>query len=399
MQDVTGHAECFGPAMALLDLSSAATENYTGEIMPFTCVYVEDASAVHFGDSTSETAVASLNYQYICVGVMTSTASSTVSEISTSATSSLTSLTATTESYNDYTLLPIWTVSSTVTTTTNTAAPSQLSGSIELIVVGTDEIRNSTEAEVVLDSCGRTLAQLVGVPASYVSVAFAESRRLRAAPRQLSQSVVELTYIIRVPADSDAAVVKSTLESISVDDFEAILQDHIDSSVGEGELSVSVLLITGPGSLVDTAADAPAAGPHEAQGSSVMVVVFLTVGCYVGCALPALALVCWRFYLRAAPREGRARAAQGRAYTEDVPGAALAGEPKDAVKARGRRPTAEPRPPTGPRGAPTSPPAAPPPSDPVPRWLVPPARVEMPSAPSAQEAPGFPFSACCNPHV
>ncbi|CAK0844022.1 unnamed protein product [Prorocentrum cordatum] len=365
MQDVTEHAECFGPAMVLLDLSSATTKDYTGEVMPFTCVYVEDASAVHFGDSTSETAAAFQNYQYICIGVMTSTSGSTVSEISTS---------------------------STVTTTTNTAAPSQLSGSIELIVVGTDEIRNSTEAEAVLDSCGRTLAQLVGVPASYVSVAFAESRRLRAAPRQLSQSVVELAYIIRVPAGSDAAVVKSTLESISVDDFEAILQDSIDSTVGEGELSVSVLLITGPGSLVDTAADAPAAGPHEAQGSSVMVVIFLTVGCCVGCALPALALVCWRFRLRegraqaarwalppygwffplppgaswrfrlrAAPREGRARAAQGRAYTEDVPGAALAAprSPRDAA----------------------SPPAAPSPSDPVPKMLVPPARVEMPAAP------------------
>ncbi|CAK0853192.1 unnamed protein product, partial [Prorocentrum cordatum] len=322
--------------------------DYTGELMSFTCVYVGSKSIIRFGDSTSEKAVASLNYQYVCIVVLTSTASSTVSEISTSATSSLTSLTATTESYNDYTLLPAWTVSSTVTTTTKTAAPSQLSGSIELIVVGTDEIRNSTEAEAVLDSCGRTLAQLVGVPASYVSVAFAESRRLRAAPRQLSQSVVELAYIIRVPAGSDAAVVKSTLESISVDDFEAILQDSIDSTVGEGELSVSVLLITGPGSLVDTAADAPAAGPHEAQGSSVMVVIFLTVGCCVGCALPALALVCWRFRLR----EGRARAAQG---------------------------------PTGPRGAPTSPPAAPSPSDPVPKRLVPPARVEMPAGPPSQD--------------
>ncbi|CAK0853190.1 unnamed protein product, partial [Prorocentrum cordatum] len=76
MQDVTGHAECFGPAMALLNLSAATTKDYTGELMSFTCVYVGSKSNIYFGDSTSATAVASQNYQYICIGVLTSTASS-----------------------------------------------------------------------------------------------------------------------------------------------------------------------------------------------------------------------------------------------------------------------------------------------------------------------------------
>ncbi|CAK0853193.1 unnamed protein product [Prorocentrum cordatum] len=116
MQDVTEHAECFGPAMVLLNLSSATTEDYTGEFMSFTCVYVGSKSTIRFGDSTSETAVANPNYQYICIGVLTSTASSSTTRSSSatssttvtraSATSSLTSLSATTFSSVNYALLP-----------------------------------------------------------------------------------------------------------------------------------------------------------------------------------------------------------------------------------------------------------------------------------------------------
>ncbi|CAK0853189.1 unnamed protein product [Prorocentrum cordatum] len=59
------------------------------DYMSFTCVYVGSKSNIYFGDSTSETAVASQNYQYICIGVLTSSVSSSTTR-SSSATSSTT---------------------------------------------------------------------------------------------------------------------------------------------------------------------------------------------------------------------------------------------------------------------------------------------------------------------
>ena len=90
MRDITSPAECFGPARASVNLSSAQPVDYTGFPASFTCVHVASSSQVYFGDSSSDTPSASPNYEYICIGFLTKTASSTASATSTSGTTSTT---------------------------------------------------------------------------------------------------------------------------------------------------------------------------------------------------------------------------------------------------------------------------------------------------------------------
>jgi hypothetical protein len=251
--------------MASLGLSSAQTSDFTGYSFPFTCVKKASKAEIYFGDSSSDFSAPSPDYQYICIGVLTTTASSTVS----------------------------MTIRSS---TPNTGAPPQLVGSIVLLVAADpDALRNSPEGEKLLDSCLLTLSRVVGMPASYISVWFEESRRLREASRQLSRSVLELGYSIAVPEDGDAGVsdiaaAEAELDSINVSTFESMLQENIDSSVGTGLLSVSVLTITAD--VVDTPG-APASASDDIQGAYTIVFISLGVGC-----CPVLALVCWSLLLR-----------------------------------------------------------------------------------------------------
>ncbi|CAK0866722.1 unnamed protein product, partial [Prorocentrum cordatum] len=93
MQDVTSPAECFGPARASAGLSSAQTQSFEGFGFTFTCVHRSSSNAVQFADSSSADAEPSSGYQYICIGILTTSDSSTTTT-STSATTS-TSMTTT----------------------------------------------------------------------------------------------------------------------------------------------------------------------------------------------------------------------------------------------------------------------------------------------------------------
>ncbi|CAK0830543.1 unnamed protein product, partial [Prorocentrum cordatum] len=99
MQDVTSSAECFGLAMTSVDLGSAETQ-------------------VFFGDASPNSTVPDSTYQFICIGVLTTTGSSTTT-ISSSSTS-ITSVTSTATSTT--------TISTTATSSTSTSATSSRLG-------------------------------------------------------------------------------------------------------------------------------------------------------------------------------------------------------------------------------------------------------------------------------
>jgi len=76
LQDVASSAECFGSAMASVDLgSTGSTETYdfAGTGFLFTCVYKTSSAEVFFSDSGSDATESSPNYQYICIGVLRAT--------------------------------------------------------------------------------------------------------------------------------------------------------------------------------------------------------------------------------------------------------------------------------------------------------------------------------------
>jgi hypothetical protein len=170
-----------------------------------------------------------------------------------------------------------------------------------------DAVWSSQESDKILNSVALTISEVVGMPTSYVTARFAESRRLKAATRQLSTGVLAVEYSIHVPADSaatvpDAGAVEASLDSVDVIIFTSLLQRFIDSSVGEDVYSIQVLAIT---SRVDGAPDAVPEGFDDTEGLPSFFII-VGVGCCVGFEFPIMAL-CWRARIRRtklqAPRE------------------------------------------------------------------------------------------------
>jgi len=146
----------------------------------------------------------------------------------------------------------------------------------------------------MLNSVGLTISQVVGIPASYVSAWFAESRRLRAATRQLTGGILEVEYSIYVPVDSfadspDIDVAEATLNSVNFSSFTSLLQDNIDSNFGEAVYSVSVLAIE---AVVVEDLHAIPAEPDDTQASasSVLIIIAIGIGCCIGSLLMILTL-------------------------------------------------------------------------------------------------------------
>lgn len=113
-------------------------------------------------------------------------------------------------------------------------------GSFLLLFADPDAVRSSPEeAEKILSSVGLTISQVVGMPASDVSVWLAEgSRKLEPAARQLSASAFEVEYSIECRREMHD--VKASLDSVSVDSLTSLLQEIIASSVGEEAYTVQV---------------------------------------------------------------------------------------------------------------------------------------------------------------
>ncbi|CAK0797932.1 unnamed protein product [Prorocentrum cordatum] len=99
LQDITSTAQCFGPASAAFGFSSSQTTDFSGYGFTFTCVYKSSSAEVYFGDSSPGDTQATASYRYMCIGLVTTTASSSTT-ITTTATSfttiSETTVTATT---------------------------------------------------------------------------------------------------------------------------------------------------------------------------------------------------------------------------------------------------------------------------------------------------------------
>ncbi|CAK0862469.1 unnamed protein product [Prorocentrum cordatum] len=176
---------------------------------------------------------------------------------------------------------------SSIQSSTPSLEAAQVSGSIEFWFSDPDAVRSGAEAEKLLVSVGVTISQVVGMPASYVSVWFAEgSRRLGAATRRLAGGILEVRYSIYVPSDIDAESLgiddaEASLNSVSVSSFTSLLQKNIDSNFGEAVYSVSVLALDAV--VVDDVHTVPAE-PDERQGSasSVLIIIVIGVGCCLG---------------------------------------------------------------------------------------------------------------------
>jgi len=85
----------------------------------------------------------------------------------------------------------------------------------------------------------------VSIPASCVSVWYGKSRRVRAATRRLTGETLEVEFSIDVPLDSasdvpDVVDAEASLKHVSIMLFTSMLQDHMDSSFGDGVHVVSV---------------------------------------------------------------------------------------------------------------------------------------------------------------
>jgi hypothetical protein len=179
--------------------------------------------------------------------------------------------------------------------------------------------QNDTEAEKMFISVGRTISQVVGMPASYVSVGFADSRRLTAATRQLTGGILEVEYSIYVPADSVAEypgidVAEASLNSVNVSAFTSLLQENIDSVFGDAVHSVSVLAIeavvvdessttTAEDHAIDHAIPAESDGA-QSSASGLLIIIVVGTGCCLGSLFVILALFLRRRRRRALRMEG-----------------------------------------------------------------------------------------------
>jgi hypothetical protein len=227
------------------------------------------------------------DYRYICIGVPTTTGSSTASSST---------------SEGSY----------------------QVIGYIKLLLAGPDAVQRSPQAEEVLEPIGLTISQVVGVPARYVSVWFAESRRLKAATRQLSGSDVEVGFSIDVPADSaadvpDAGAVEASVDSVDVNALTSLLQENIDSHVGEGLYSVQVTVL---GVKSDDAGSFVPDGSDDAGSSPSSPIVFFLAAVFfcIAFQFPFVALF-WRLRRLRLQHEESNPARSGRApLSPEAPG-------------------------------------------------------------------------------
>lgn len=176
-----------------------------------------------------------------------------------------------------------------------------------LLFADPDVARGSPDADKILIAVGLTISEVAGVDASHVTVWFAEARRLAtAAARRLPAGALEVEYGIDVPAESAAAVpdvgaIEASLGNVDVSYFTSLLQQNVDSNVGEDLYSVQVLAIT---SYAIGAPDAPLEVSDDTESSSSTTVIYIIVGVafFVGLEIPILAL-CWRMRRRANQRE------------------------------------------------------------------------------------------------
>jgi len=143
-----------------------------------------------------------------------------------------------------------------------------------------------------LNSVCLTISQFMRMPASYVSVWFVKSRRVRAVTRRFTEDTLEVEYSIDVPLERvadfpDTVAAEASLNSVSVSLFTSLLQENIDSSFGEGVHSVSVLAI------VVVAADETNDTPAGLSGSERFILVITACGalCCLGCPCATLALI------------------------------------------------------------------------------------------------------------
>jgi len=138
-----------------------------------------------------------------------------------------------------------------------------------------------------------TISQVVSIPASYVSVWYVKSRRVRAATRQLIGDTFEVEFNINVPSDSAADVpdvvdAEASLTYVSIILFTSLLQDHIDSIFGEGVHSVSVLDIAVIA--VDVTHDIQA-GSSDSRSPLLLFVIVCGALCCLACPFTIIPLL------------------------------------------------------------------------------------------------------------
>lgn len=144
----------------------------------------------------------------------------------------------------------------------------------------------------MLNSVCLAISQVVRMPASYVTVWFVKSQRVRTVRRQFTGDTLEVEYSIDVPLERVAdftgtVAAEASLNIANVSLFTSLLQDNIDSSFGEGGHLVSVLAIEVV--VVDETNDTPA-GLGDSL-SSILVIVACGALCCLGCPCATLALI------------------------------------------------------------------------------------------------------------
>ncbi|CAK0859525.1 unnamed protein product [Prorocentrum cordatum] len=153
------------------------------------------------GSSTSSVTVTSLS---ISNTSGTSTSRTLTSSTESSSISSTTSTSSGSSSVTGSTKIASDTIQNNLS---NSEVPLQLSGSILASFSAPGAFGNDPlAAEKVLNSFRLTISQVVSIPASYISVWYLKSRRVRAATRQLIGDTFEVEFNISVPSDSAADV-------------------------------------------------------------------------------------------------------------------------------------------------------------------------------------------------
>jgi len=320
MQDVTRATECFGAAMASVNLTSAGTSDFTGAGFPFTCVYKTSTTQVFFADSSSDTAEPDTDYRYICIGVLTTTGTSTTSistsattgtsetdasetdtasstSISTSATSitslatsetmssevaSSTFISISTTSATDAGFIPgtsstahsstSATISTTVTVTIGTSRTTIASSTIFSEVTVTKGLMTlvvSDPAAFVSDTktgvaVAEGIANTVGVKKDQVSVTMSVVRRLAlpAVPQRVLTTAVgsvEVSYEITTPRGDDATGTSSSdiVAVLTADSITSVMQEAVSASLQSQGLSYD-LTVESLAVLTDTTSEASA---------------------------------------------------------------------------------------------------------------------------------------------
>ncbi|CAK0878861.1 unnamed protein product [Prorocentrum cordatum] len=145
-------------------------------------------------------------------------------------------------------------------------AHQSLVGSIALTFENPEAVLTGPHSEHVLNAIGQTVAGVVGVPASYVSVWFANARRRGAVVRRFTMTFtstshtqtstststatpITVEYGVDVPVDAsadypDVATMKESMNNVDLSSFTSLLQASIDSEVGDGVYSFVVVGIT-----------------------------------------------------------------------------------------------------------------------------------------------------------